>query len=370
MYQFKKAIGLVLIVMLSLLFGFTTKPVPSRTGLVNRHSTADEYYTMDDFALVKKFDVHIHINTEEPYFVDQAKKDNFDFLDIVDDRPFGITMDDQQKIALIDLHKYPERLYVATTFKTKAYDDKDYVKQTIADLKKSFAQGARAVKIWKNVGMDLRDKNGRFVMVDDPKIDSIVSFLEKSKIPVIGHNGEPKDCWMPLDKMTFSRGYYASHPEYHMYLHPEYPSYDDQINARDNMLQKHPHLKFIGAHLASLEWSLDELAKRFDKYPNLKVDLSRMSNLELHTLRDRDKTRNFFLKYQDRFVYGTDKAINATSNPESLQNSTHKSWLSDWKFFATDEKITLSGFGELNGLKLPKKVIDKIYYTNAKNWLQ
>ena len=62
--------------------------------------------------------------------------------------------------------------------------------------------------------MDLRDKNGKFVMVDDARFDPILEFLaETNHIPLIGHNGEPKDCWLPLDKMTVkSRNYYSSAP--------------------------------------------------------------------------------------------------------------------------------------------------------------
>lgn len=365
----KKVAGLLLLSAALLGFSAAASVQKISTGAA-KNNQAGDYYTLDDFAKVKKFDVHIHINTEESYFIEQAKKDNFDFLDIVDDRPFGLPMADQQKIALLDLKKYPGLLSVATTFATKNYSDADFVKQTIASLKKSFAAGAKAVKIWKNIGMDLRDSKGRFVMVDDARIDSIIAFLEKNNIPVIGHNGEPRDCWLPLDQMTFSKGYYAQHPEYHMYLHPEYPSYQAQIDARDHMLQMHPFLKFIGAHMGSLEWSLDELAKRLDTYPNMGVDLSRMSNIQLHTLRDYEKTRSFFIKYQDRLVYGTDKAINATDKPDELAAGTHDSWLNDWKFYATDEPITLKGFGELKGLKLPKKVIDKIYYLNAQRWLK
>jgi len=206
-------------------------------------------------------------------------------------------------------------------------------------------------------------------MVDDPRFRPILDYLEKNFIPLIGHNGEPKDCWLPLDKMTFSKGYYSAHPEYHMYLNPEYPSYQEQINARDNMLKKHPRLKFVGAHLGSLEWSLEELAKRLDRFPNMSVDLSRMSNLQLHALQRWQKTRNFFVKYQDQLIYGTDRAINAASNPADLEKNIHESWMRDWKFFVTDDKITLSGFGDLKGLKLPKEVVDKIYLKNAERWL-
>ncbi len=53
-----------------------------------------------------------------------------------------------------------------------------------------------------------------------------------------------------------------------MFLHPEYPSYEDQINARDNLLKKNPDLKFIACHLASLEWNVDSLASRLDRFPN------------------------------------------------------------------------------------------------------
>jgi|UniRef100_UPI0040493254 hypothetical protein len=354
----------VLIVLSILLVPFGVINSAENPGLNQEH-----YYTVEDFKSVKKFDTHIHINTDQTSFIELAKEDNFQFLDIVDDRPFGLTWTEQQKFAFQHLNNFPAQMEVATTFSVKGFDNKDWAENTIRDLKLSLSKGAKAVKIWKNIGMDLKDKNGKFVMLDHPKIKPVLDYLEGNKIPLIGHNGEPKDCWLPLDKMTFSKSYYGSHPEYHMYLHPEYPSYEDHIRARDNMLEKHPNLKFVGAHLGSLEWSLDELAKRLDKYPNMSVDLSRISNLQLHTLNDRQKTRNFFIKYQDRLVYGTDKAINANANPAEFKKSIHDSWLRDWLFFATDSRIQLAGFGELNGLKLPQMVIDKIYLKNAENWL-
>ena len=331
--------------------------------LVN--SPEEQYYGVDDFATVKKFDVHIHINTEETFFMEQAQDDNFQFLDIVDDRPFGLPMDEQQKIAMLHLKNLSKRMAVATTFSVKNWSDENWTENTIRALKKSFSDGAIAVKIWKNIGMDLRDENGKFVMVDNAQLDPILDYLVEHDIPLLGHNGEPRDCWLPLEEMTFSQGYYGAHPEYHMYLHPEYPSYQNQIDARDQMLEKHPDLTFMGAHLGSLEWSLDELAKRLDKFPNMHVDLTRISNLKLHALNDRQKTRDFFIKYQDRLIYGTDRAINAATNPVAFKKNIHDRWLNEWKFYATDERISLNKFGDFNGLKLPKEAVDKIYLQNA-----
>lgn len=328
-------------------------------------STNEQYYGIEDFANVKKFDIHIHINTEEEYFIQQAKADNFRFLDIVDDRPFGLPMDGQQRIAMLHLKNHPQRMAVATTFSVKNWSDSNWIENTLNGLRKSFSDGAIAVKIWKNIGMDLKDENGKFVMVDDEQLDPILDYLAENDIPLLGHNGEPLDCWLPIEEMTFNQGYYSAHPEYHMYLHPEYPSYEDQINARDKMLEKHPDLTFMGAHLGSLEWSLDELAKRLDRFPNMHVDLTRLSNLKLHTFNNRQKTRDFFIKYQDRLIYGTDNAINVTNDPVEFKKDIHDGWLNEWKFYATDEKINLEAYGAFDGLKLPKEVIDKIYLKNA-----
>jgi predicted TIM-barrel fold metal-dependent hydrolase len=339
---------------------------------VNKNSEP-RYYTIDDFKSVKKIDMHVHINTtDDTSFLKQAEEDHFRLLDIVDDRPFGLPMEEQQKIAVLHLNAFSDRMAFATTFSVKDWDKDDWQKQTIANLKNSISKGAIAVKVWKNIGMDLQDKDGKFVMVDNPGLDPIFDYLAKNKITLIGHNGEPRDCWLPLEEMTVkgNRSYYSQHPEYHMYLHPEYPSYEDQTRARDHMLEKHPDLKFIGCHLGSLEWSLDELAKRLDKFPNMAVDLSRMTNLQIHTAKDWQKTHDFFIKYQDRLLYGTDRSVDKTNNPEGMKKNVHNSWISQWRFFTSDVKMFDSEVGgEFNGLKLPVDVIDKIYRINAEKWL-
>ena len=110
-------------------------------------------------------------------------------------------------------------------------------------------------------------------MIDDPRFDSLFAFLEKNRVPVVGHLGEPRNCWLPVNQMTVKGdiSYFTQWPVYHMYKHPEMPSYEDQISARDNMLAKHPTLTFVGAHLGSLEWNVDSLAARLDRFPNMAV---------------------------------------------------------------------------------------------------
>ena len=337
------------------------------------HQPVSEFYNMKDYYTVKKFDAHVHVDTDQIAFIQQAAQDNFRLLTInwddVNDPP---PMEVQQNFALKLLKAFPERIAYATTFSIRNFNNDDWYEQTIAYLKNSFIRGAIAVKIYKVIGMSLRDRGGKLVMIDDVRFDPVIDFIEKNNIPVVGHLGEPKNCWLPVEKMTIKgdKSYFTEHPEYHMYLHPEFPSYEEQIAARDHMLEKHPHLKFVGAHLGSLEWSVDELAKRLDKFPNMAVDMAaRISHLQYQATANWQKVHDFCIKYQDRLLYATDLLVDEKESPAAIKKQAHDTWLNDWRFFTTDEKMRAPEVeDEFKGLQLPREVIDKIYRINAEKW--
>ena len=355
---------------LSILICFFVGCSQRKNSPSEKDNSEKAYFTLDDFKSVEKIDAHVHVNTEQTSLIQQAEEDNFRLLTInwddVNDPP---PMEIQQEFAIHQLKASPERIAYATTISIKNFNNDDWQEQTIAYLKNSFAQGAVAVKIYKVIGMSLRDKNGKLVMIDDPRFDGIIDFIVKNNIPIVGHLGEPKNCWLPVEKMTIKgdKSYFHDHPEYHMYLHPEFPSYEAQIDARDRMLEKHPDLKFIGAHLGSLEWSIDELAKRLDKFPNMTVDMAaRIPHFQYQAKTNWQGVHDFLIKYQDRLLYATDIVTNGTEDPSVLKKDAHDRWLSDWKFFATDETMQASEVeGEFKGLKLPRDVIHNLYRKNA-----
>jgi predicted TIM-barrel fold metal-dependent hydrolase len=219
--------------------------------------------------------------------------------------------------------------------------------------------------------MVLKDSIGKYVMADNPIFDPIYNYLETNHIPLMGHLGEPKNCWLPVDQMTLDndKNYFTNHPEYHMFLHPEAPSYEAQVEVRDNILKKHPQLNFIGAHLGSLEWNIEELAKRLDQFPNFNVDFSaRIGHLQYQSSKDYEKVRQFMVKYQDRLLYGTDGSLNDNiSNVKAKKNSLHSGWLEQFIYLATDQFVIVKDLGGLKvqSLQLPREVVDKIYSENA-----
>jgi predicted TIM-barrel fold metal-dependent hydrolase len=327
-----------------------------------------EYYTFSDFRKVPKTDDHLHINSLDPRYMELASSNNFRVVSPnVDSR---ISIDEQLNTSSQIKKLWPSRFTFFGTFSVDGFGTAGFADSTITRIKKCMKAGASGIKIWKNIGMVLKDKKGDYIMIDDPAFNPIFRFMEDNKITVMGHLGEPRNCWLPLNEMTDSSNYryYKANPQYHMFLHPEAPSYEDQINARDNLLKMNPELDFIGAHLASLEWSVNEIAKRLDIYPNLKVDMSaRVAHLQYQSIADRELVRNFMIRYQDRILYGTDITINANeADPEAKSQMLLDRWISNWIYLATDSTLIIKNIqGEIQGLKLPKKVIDKIYNENA-----
>src|SRR5262249_32700688 len=143
-------------------------------------------------------------------------------------------------------------------------------------VQSALKQGAIAIKVWKDIGMQYRDADGRVVMIDDARFAPIFRDLEARRVVVLAHQGEPRNAWLPLSDMTVrgDREYFEQHPQYHMFSQPQWPSYEEQIAARNRMLDQHKHLRFVGLHLASLEWSVDRISEFLRHYPRASVDLA------------------------------------------------------------------------------------------------
>ena len=336
-------------------------------------------YTAADFVQVRKFDSHVHANTDDHHFLDIAHKDGFELLSINVDYPDFPTLAIQAKVAHELQAADPQHFHFLTTFSMKGFGNPSWTPDTIRHIDAEVAQGAVGVKVWKNVGMVERDAQHHLIMLDNPGFDGVMAHLEALRIPLVAHQAEPKNCWLPLDQMTTEndRSYFRDHPEYYMYLHPEMPSYESLMAARDRFVARHPKLIFIGAHLASLEWSVEEISKFFDAYPNATADLAaRMTQVQYQSNADREKVRQFFIKYQDRLLYGTDltedppdphaRAQNPPADGTPFETEADQFWRSDWLYLATADVQNIDAIkAKVKGLALPKAVIDKIYYSNA-----
>ena len=352
--------------------GKTPEPAPeSVTPAAERHMSAAELRAMP------KIDAHVHINgaTDEefPPLFECLDSYNMQWLTIC---VAGVGPKDrlEKKIQYTGrVHGlYPNRVTWATTFGLSDWGKPGWEQEAEQTILDGFSKGAVGVKVWKAIGMTLKDPDSSYVMIDDERFDPIFDLIASNNKTLIAHIGEPRNCWMPLDSMTVNndRLYFKDNPKYHSYLHPEIPNYWEHIAARDSVLAHHPNLRMVGCHLGSLEFDVDELAKRFDKYPNFAVDLAaRVCHLQVQ---DREKVRNFLIKYQDRVLYGTDLGAGRAYMRTSIDSTITRietTYDNDLRYFATsDEMEVWEVNGKFRGLELPADVLRKIFHDNAVKW--
>ena len=327
-------------------------------------------YEPGDFERIEKIDAHVHLHGSLPAFMVQAGADGFRLLTINVNYSVFPSLDRQLADALALRRAHPDRVAFVTTFDATGSDKKGWRARTQRHLDETLRQGAVGVKVWKDIGMQQRDADGRAVMIDDARFDPIFDALEKRGIVVLGHLGEPRNAWLPYDAMTIrgDREYFTTNPRYHMYAHPEWPSYEEQLAARDRRLDRHPRLRFVALHLASLEWNVERIADFLKRYPQASVDLAaRLVHLKLQASVDPAKVRRFFIDHHDRILYATDLTRSLEQPDAAFAAEAHEVWLQDWRFLATGEPLRSTEFAApFRGLSLPREVIDKIYSGNAR----
>jgi predicted TIM-barrel fold metal-dependent hydrolase len=324
--------------------------------------------SMASFASISPIDAHIHVFAQSPALTAFLARYNLHMLDIlvVDNRdPFFKDFASQMQKANSVLRGNPGRAALCTTFDPYDFEKAGFAQRVIAQLNSDFAAGAVAVKIYKTLGMQIQKKNGAYLMPDDPVFAPIYQDIAAHHRTVVAHLAEPTSAWLPPNRASPDYDYYQSHPEEYAYAHPKWPRKEAILAARDHLLEQNPNLRVVGAHLGSMELSVDEIAKRFDQYPNFAVDTA--ARVPYLMLQPRDKVRAFLIKYQTRVLYATDLEMMPESDTAKQLAAWKANYEMDWKYFSTSETVEYMGH-KITGLALPAEVLRKLYHDNAVQW--
>ena len=320
---------------------------------------------LERFRALAPIDVHAHVFATDP-FVPLLKKLNLHILDILVVDDMSIPHRDlatQRKQALAVIHASDGSAVLCTSFDPYSFSRPDYAQNVIRGLNDDFAAGAIAVKLWKNVGMEIKDAKGHYLMADDPVFKPIYQDIAAHNKTLVAHLADPDSGWQPPNPASPDYEYYRDHPSAYMYGKQGVPTKEEILRARDHILEQNPNLRVVGAHLGSMESNFDDLGRHLDKYPNFAVDIAaRMPYLEMQP---RETMIAFITKYQDRLIYGTDNGFSAGSKETAPE--LESTYANDWRFFATSDTLEYKG-QPVHGLALPKPVLRKIYHENAAKW--
>ncbi len=304
-----------------------------------------------------RIDAHAHTAPPPQAFLDMLGRLDVCLVNVTLVDPHAPPFDKpepQTTIAAETARNSRNRIAWASAFDPAPFESAGFESSTSAHLLSTFSRGAVAVKMYKSVGLDLRSKTGQYVMPDDPAFGPVLETIARSGRTLLTHLAEPKSSWQPLDPEDPHYRYYRHNPEWHMFRHPEGPSWESIIAARDRMLEAHPRLRVIGCHLGSMEHDVAEIAKRLDRYPNFAVDTAaRVPNL---VKQDPNKVRDFLIRYQDRVLWGTDMIEISWANPADAMARWEAVYDREWRYFSRD-------------LNLPASVLRKLFRDNALRWI-
>ena len=318
------------------------------------------------FRALGAIDTHAHVFVADPSFIAMLRELDLHILDIVvvdDMEPKYRDLETQRRAALSVVRSSHGYAVLCTSFNPFTFSRPDYAQTVIAGLNQDFANGAIAVKVWKNVGMEIKDAAGHYLMPDNPVFAPIWKDIAEHNKTLVAHVADPDSGWQPPNPASPDYEYYRNNPKAYMYGKAGVPSKAEILAARDHLLEANPNLRVVGAHLGSMESNLEELGKHLDRYPNFAVDIAaRMPYFEMYP---RDTMIAFITKYQDRLIYGTDIGL----APGSTETITHLEsvYANDWRYFATADALSYKD-KPVKGLALPDAILRKIYHDNAVKW--
>ncbi len=313
-------------------------------------------------------DGHCHLQLPGRKWIDRPVKD---LLAMMDNSNIQALVDldgfKSDNILFSNIEKFkakvPHRFYHMAGVDWSKWKEKgnNFGKWAAKHLEKQIKKGASGLKIWKNLGLRVKDQNEQLVKVDDPRLDPIFETAATLGVPVYMHISDPVAFFEPIDRFNERWEELNVRPDRSFYG-TEFPTFQEIIEQFANRIRRHKKTVFIGCHVASYAENLDWVSSLLDECPNINVDISgRIGELG----RQPYTARKFFLKYPDRIIFGTDRLPGIE-------------WYRIYaRFLETEDEYfnyyptfpPKQGRWFIYGIHLPDNILKKIYFENIFNIL-
>lgn len=258
----------------------------------------------------------------------------------------------------------PDRLVIFCNVDFSRVDEPEFGSHMADYLTAVRERGVGGLKVFKDLGLRVRDSAGGLVAIDDPRLDAIWRRAGELDMPVLIHTADPAAFFKPIDRFNERWLQLKRHPNWNFHGQ-ELPSREQLLDQRNRVMARHPDTIFIGAHVGNNAEDLNAVAQVLDDYPNFYVDISgRVAELG----RQPYSARQFMIDYQDRVLFGTDRYPGRKIQP---RYHIYYRFLEtgDEYFDYYDHPFPPAGEWKIYGVYLPDNVLEKIYYLNAEKVL-
>jgi len=327
--------------------------------------------------LQKRIDSHIH------YALPLKPETLISFMDRIGiDKANLVLVPNKQRLtsvpdALMAKAQYPDRFFVFTSFDVSEYfkhgkEIGKYQAKFVDSMRRCGCDGLKIIEGKPS----MRKMMGAIPDFDAPCWEPLWDYLEKTQFPVLWHLNDPESCWGPEEEAP-------RHIRVGKELYDDtYVNNEEQYRQMEAILQRHPNIKFIFAHLYFMSAQLPRLAELLETYPNVMVDITPGLEIYVNLSQNTEEAREFFETYQDRILYGTDigsrcvladDAEGALNEDECLarmdlidglfQSETNRIMKEDGRYLINTDDFLQQGFD------LSKEALNKIYWKNFERYV-
>jgi len=226
----------------------------------------------------------------------------------------------------------------------------------------SFAAGARGLKVWKDLGLHLRDPSGELVFPDDPRLDPVWDAVAEAGAPVTIHTADPIAFFAPLDERNERLEELALHPDWWFGDRGRFPSFDRLMAALESLIARRADVTWIGAHVLCAAEDLAWVGRLLDTYPNVVADTgARLAELG----RVPRAAAQLIARRPDRFLFGTDDPPTSAA-VVGVYRRAFETADEAFPYDADPEEPPSQGRWPIGGLDLPRDVLARVYGGNAR----
>ncbi len=234
----------------------------------------------------------------------------------------------------------------------------DFTERLVGSLKHSAAAGAKGVKVWKDLGLRIRDHADGLLMPEDDRLSDVWDAAGELGLPILIHVGDPVAFFETADGNNERLEELLEHPDW-SFSDPRFPRFERIMGSLEAIVAAHPRTTFIGAHVGCYAEDLAWVSRMLTAYPNFNIDIAaRIAELG----RQPRATRRLMLEHPERVCFGTD-----LFPPSAEVYAIHYRFLetADEHFPYSPEQIPPQGRWAISGLELPDTVLRKVYGENA-----
>jgi predicted TIM-barrel fold metal-dependent hydrolase len=244
-------------------------------------------------------------------------------------------------------------------FETGAWDE------LAAQVRDAFARGAKGLKVWKDLGLHLRDERGDLVMPHDERLDPVWDAVAEAGVPVTIHVADPVAFFEPLDERNERLEELLANPDWWFGDRERFPSFEQLIDALESLVARRRDVTWIGAHVLCNAEDVSWIARVLDTYPNVYADVAaRIAELG----RVPRSARALIVERPDRFLLGTD-----AFPPDPAVYAVHRRFLETadehFPYDGETEEPPSQGRWAISGLELPSDALRSLYAGTARRLL-